>query len=129
LSAGALGLGITAWHGLDGLPVTSPVLFAYRLGHVASVGGLLLAVPPRVLAWTVPIGRASLTTYVLHLPLLYGWGRSSGLRGVLGESLSPLEVAVLAGLLVLLGSALTAMWRVWRRPLDRRGDVSVRVEC
>jgi hypothetical protein len=114
LGTALLGLGLTAWHGLDALPLTSPVLFTYRLGYVAAVGGLFLALPPWLLTWTTSVGRASLTTYVLHLPLLYGWGRSSGLRGAMGASLSPFEVCVIAGLFMLAGSVLAAARRQHR---------------
>ena len=102
-------LASTALLGLDGLPLWSARLFAYRAGFVASVAGCVLALPERWLRWTQPVGRASLVTYVLHLPLLYGWGSHAGLKGVWGESLPPLQALMLAFVFVCLGTALAGL--------------------
>jgi hypothetical protein len=113
LILGLVGLAGTALLGLDGLPTWSPRLFCYRLGFVASVGGITLAVPERVLRGSMAVGRASLTTYVLHLPLLYGWGNLGGLRGQLGASLDPVQAGILALAFVLVGTGLSSVRRAF----------------
>ena len=104
LVLGLLLLWSTALLGLDGLPLWSARLFAYRVGFVASVAGVILALPERWIRWSMPVGRASLVTYVVHLPLLYGWGSYAGLKGVWGEALAPGQALALALLFIAAGT-------------------------
>jgi uncharacterized membrane protein len=111
LSVGFGLLAVTAWMGLDGLPLWSARLLAYRAGYVCSLGGLMLALterwPNRWTTWSTPIGRASLVTYVVHLPFIYGWGTLGGLREMWGASLTPWQAGGLALLLVAVGTLIS----------------------
>ena len=111
LALGLLLLGSTALLGLDGLPLWSARLFAYRVGFVAAVAGVVLALPERWIRWSLPVGRASLVTYVVHLPLLYGWGSYAGLKGVWGEALAPGQALTLAFVFVVAGTLAAAAAR------------------
>jgi uncharacterized membrane protein len=100
--AGAALVGAAHAAGLTGLAPWSPVLLVLRLGQVLLVLAALALVPPRLAAGAAPLGRASLFVYVLHVPVVYGWGTYAGLAQRLGPSLGvgaalAVALAVLAG--------------------------------
>ena len=107
LSLGLVGVVAAEAIGLDRLPLSSSILFMYRLGFAAAVGGLMLAIPDPWIRWATPIGKASLLTYIVHVPLLYGWGHLGGLRALVGPTLTVWQVALVAFIFVCLGASIS----------------------
>jgi hypothetical protein len=113
-AAGALLVAGARAVGLEDLAVWSPVLVALRLGQVLLVLAALAAVPRRLAAAVAPLGRASLFVYVVHIPIVYGWGTHEGLAQRVGPRLA-LGAALAAAAAVLAGS-LAARWAAARAP-------------
>jgi uncharacterized membrane protein len=126
-AAGALLVVAAHALGLEELAVESPVLVALRLGQVLLLLAALAAVPRGVARGVAPLGRASLFVYVVHVPVVYGWGTYQGLAQRLGPALDvgaalAVAAAVLAGSLAARGlatrGALAAdaarAWAAWR---------------
>jgi uncharacterized membrane protein len=107
-AAGAV-TALAAWKlGLLHLPNSSPVLFAWRLGQVLLIASAMMALPISWSSRLSPIGKSSLVVYVAHLPVVYGWSTFTGLSGTLGRRLSPWQVLIVAGALLLLGLAVAS---------------------
>lgn len=104
---------------------TSPALFGYRLGQVLVLASGAMALPMILAARLSLLGRSSLTVYVAHLPMVYGWGIFSGLNARWGRSLSLLQVAGVAFVLLVFGLAVAEAiraFKAWRaRPPAQRG--------
>lgn len=124
---GAAMVAVAMTFGLNDLPLTSPVLFSYRLGQVALIAAGALLLPARMAGALTPVGRSSLTVYVAHLPLIYGWAIFPGLRVWIGRALGVGEVTVIAFALLLFGLGLAWVlrhrpWVSWRaRPVGVGG--------
>jgi hypothetical protein len=82
-----------------------------------------MALPMIVAGRLSLLGRSSLTVYVAHLPLVYGWSTFAGLNARWGRSLSLIQVAGVALLLLVFGLAVAESirtFKAWRaRPRDR----------
>lgn len=111
LAGAGVALTAAAWMvGLFDLPLTSPNLFAWRVGQLLLVLALVSLAPEGLGRRLRPLGRASLGVYLLHLPILYGWGSWRGLVFHLGPVLSVgsavlLALALLAGCFALVTMA------------------------
>lgn len=92
LVLGALGTAGVVWGraaGLDELGVVHVAQMAWRVGHALLLLALASVVPA---AWTrlgAPVAKRSLAIYVIHLPVVYGWGSTEGLATRVGATLSP----------------------------------------
>ena len=124
LALGALGLGLmftTSRLEADWGP-TSAWLVAWRVGQGLLVLGAVNLLPQVLTRPLAPLGRASLWLYVLHLPVVYGWGGTAGLSGRVGPTLG-LPAALLVGVLLLAlcfgVSQLAGRWRRERTPRAR----------
>lgn len=93
-------------------------LFSLRLGQVLAFSGAFGLLPDWVGHKAAPLGRASLGVYVVHLPVIYGWGSFPGLASRWGKTLSP-ATALFVGLTLLAFSyAVTVGWnraRAWMK--------------
>lgn len=99
VALGAGALLVTSRLNADWSP-TSAWLVAYRVGQGLLVLGTISLLPPLLSRPLAPLGRASLWLYVLHLPVVYGWGGTAGLSGRVGPILS-LPAALLVGVSLL----------------------------
>lgn len=125
-------LGASVWAGMSASAPEPTVLFAWRLGQILLMAAALGLLPGRWTRPLAPIGRASLGVYVLHLPVVYGWGYWAGIDKRIGKTLSLpqgllLGVALLSACLAItLGyQRLKAMWR--QRAATREIEPSVAV--
>lgn len=110
--------------GASGLQ-TSPALFGYRLGQVLVLAAGAMALPMIVAGRLSLLGRSSLTVYVAHLPLVYGWSTFAGLNARWGRSLSLLQVAGVALLLLVFGLAVAESirtFKAWRTKARERNQ-------
>ncbi len=90
---------------------TSAWLVAYRVGQGLLVLSVLNLLPVVLTRWLAPMGRQSLWLYVLHLPVVYGWGGTEGLAGRMGPVLG-LAAALGVGVALLLACYLaTRLWQ------------------
>lgn len=103
------------------LTVVDRRMYLYRLGPILIAAASLSLVPSWIAHRIAPIGRASLAVYVLHLPVLYGWGTWGGLYKTIGATL-PVGQTVLLGISLLSGSVgLALAWGRARSLIERRG--------
>jgi acyltransferase len=89
-----------SWQGFGSMPPAHPILVSFRVGAVLVLLAALEAVPARVAAALAPVARSSLSVYVIHIPVVYGWFTLGGLAQRVGPRL-PLGGAALAALAVL----------------------------
>lgn len=91
-------------------------LFSLRLGQVLAFCGVFGLLPDWVGERAAPLGRASLGVYVIHLPIIYGWGSFPGLASRWGKTLSPVSAVLLGLALLAVSYAITVGWnraRAW----------------
>ena len=93
---------------------TSPALFGYRLGQVLVLAAGAMALPMIIATRLSLLGRSSLTVYVAHLPMVYGWGIFAGLNARWGRSLTLLQVAGVALVLLVFGLAVAEAIRTFK---------------
>lgn len=86
---------------------TSPWVIALRVGQGLFAIGLINLLPTLVSRRLAPLGRVSLWLYVLHIPVVYGWGGIRGLSGRVGPTLNLVE-ALGVGVALLAACYLTA---------------------
>lgn len=91
--------------------VPDPRLFSLRLGQVLAFSGAFGLLPDWVGRRAAPLGRASLGVYVVHLPVIYGWGSFPGLSSRWGRTLSPLSAILLGLTLLAFSYGVTAGWK------------------
>jgi acyltransferase len=91
---------------------TSAWLVAYRVGQGLLVLAAANFAPVRLSRLLAPLGLLSLWVYLLHLPVVYGWGGTPGLAGRVGPTLE-LVPALLVGVGLL--GACYAVARLLRR--------------
>lgn len=122
LLAVVAGLLALSWWPWSRLPVTQPMRFVGGIAVVSAVVTLALLLPRRVNQAVAGVGRASLWVYVLHLPVVYGWGYWPGMAQRIGHVLSDLEALFVAlGMVVVSVAAGVQGQRLlgggrWRRP-------------
>jgi acyltransferase len=93
-------------------------LVAYRVGEGMLVLAVVSCAPVRLLGLLAPVGRLSLWVYVLHIPVVYGWGGTPGLIERVGPTLG-LGQGLLVGVSLLSGSYAIARFGSWLRGLNK----------
>lgn len=100
------------------VPIPDARLFAIRIGQVLVFNSAWVLLPDAVGRRVAPLGRASLGVYLVHLPIIYGWGSIPGLAYRYGKTL-PLPAALLLGVSLLVASyAVTVLWARTRATLE-----------
>ncbi|HTP29433.1 MAG TPA: heparan-alpha-glucosaminide N-acetyltransferase domain-containing protein [Anaeromyxobacteraceae bacterium] len=88
------------WRGFGDMSPAHPVLVWFRAGAVLLILTALEAVPACAAAAIAPLARSSLTVYVFHVPIVYGWFTFEGFAQRVGPRL-PFHAAALVALTIL----------------------------
>jgi acyltransferase len=102
------------------LPQVSAELLSWRAGMLLVLLALVALMPQGFGRAALPLGRASLGIYLVHIPMLYGWGTWPGLYKKIGQT-QPFCVAFVAGLAMLAASyGVVLAWRRGRTFVEER---------
>lgn len=112
-----VGAGLAALVFLDvgEMPPWHPVLIAFRVGVILLLLALLSFVPADAAKRVAPLGRASLSVYAIHVPIVYGWSTYPGLIARVGPTLSFLSALGLAACVLAASFVLARAWAAARR--------------